>query len=152
MYEQRFNEFCGGESNLFTEDQTVREAEINDIRGYLSILKQVFDINTIEYRESFKLVLLNRAMKVIGITSIAEGGIECVSVDIRLIFQTALLANASCFIICHNHPSGNLQPSNNDRNLTRTIHEAGKLLNIILVDHIIVTSEGYYSFSDNGIL
>ena len=58
------------------------------------LLKQVFDINTIEYRESFKLVLLNRAMKVIGITSIAEGGIECVSVDIRLIFQTALLANA----------------------------------------------------------
>ena len=112
------------------------------------LLKQVFDINTIEYRESFKLVLLNRAMKVIGITSIAEGGIECVSVDIRLIFQTALLANASCFIICHNHPSGNLQPSNNDRK----IHEAGKLLNIILVDHIIVTSEGYYSFSDNGIL
>ena len=91
-------------------------------------------------------------MKVIGITSIAEGGIECVSVDIRLIFQTALLANASCFIICHNHPSGNLQPSIEDRNLTRTIHEAGKLLNIILIDHIIVTSEGYYSFSDNGIL
>lgn len=116
------------------------------------LLKQVFDINTIEYRESFKLVLLNRAMKVIGITSISEGGIECVSVDIRLIFQTALLANASCFIICHNHPSGNQQPSIEDRNLTRTIHEAGKLLNIILIDHIIVTSEGYYSFSDNGIL
>ena len=88
----------------------------------------------------------------IGISTVAEGGIESVLVDIRMVFQPALLANASSIMVSHNHPSGNLQPSDNDRALTRTIYEAGRLLNIILLDHIIVTSEGFYSFSDNGIL
>ena len=116
------------------------------------LLRQVYDPETIEYRESFKVILLNRQNRVIGVTSMAEGGIDKVLVDVRMIFQAALLANASGIIISHNHPTGCLHPSEEDRKLTGAIREGGKLINIILLDHLIVTSEGYFSFADEGIL
>ena len=128
-----------------------RQQLIDSTEAY-KLLQQVYDPETIEYRESFKVILLNRHNRVIGVTSIAEGGIDKVSVDVRMIFQAALLANASGIMISHNHPTRNLRPSEEDRKLTRSIYEVGRLINIILLDHIIVTSEGYFSFADEGIL
>ncbi|MBA7590221.1 hypothetical protein ES708_32334 [subsurface metagenome] len=73
--------------------------------------------------------------------------------DVRLIFQGAIKANASGIIVCHNHPSGNLNPSESDNKITRKIKEAGALLDIQLLDHLIIISDGsYYSFADNGLL
>ena len=72
------------------------------------------------------------------------------SVDVKLIIQAALLANASAIIIAHNHPSGNLRPSIEDNRLTKRVAEAAKLFDIAVLDHLIVTSESFYSFSDNG--
>lgn len=104
----------------------------------------------IDYRESFAVLLLSRAMKILGLVWISLGGISGTVVDSKLIFQTALKANASSVILLHNHPSGQLRPSNADRQITNKIKEGGKYLDITVPDHIILTSESYYSMADSG--
>jgi DNA repair protein RadC len=107
--------------------------------------------NTIEHVEEFKLLLLNRSNSILGILSVSKGGISGTVTDIRLIFQGALKANASGIIVCHNHPSGNASPSESDRKTTQKIKEAGNLMDIQLLDHLIILPvEGYYSFADDG--
>ncbi|MBK7134479.1 MAG: JAB domain-containing protein [Bacteroidales bacterium] len=108
--------------------------------------------NTIEHKETFKMLLLNRANKVLGITTISEGGLSGTVTDVRLIFQYAIKANASGIIVAHNHPSGNANPSESDLKITNKIKEAGNLLDIQLLDHIILTPERdlYRSFADEG--
>jgi len=98
------------------------------------------------------MLLLNRANKVLGITTISEGGLSGTVTDVRLIYQYAIKGNASGIIICHNHPSGNVNPSESDQKITNKIKEAGNLLDIQLLDHIILTSEReiYRSFADEG--
>lgn len=86
----------------------------------------------------------------LGYSVISQGGTASTVVDIKMVFQTALLTNASCIILAHNHPSGNLQPSIEDNRLTDRIKEAAKLFDITVLDHIIITNESFYSFSDNG--
>ncbi|MNE89583.1 hypothetical protein D3C80_1870030 [compost metagenome] len=80
------------------------------------------------------------------------GGASGTVVDAKIIFVAALLSHASAIILCHNHPSGSLKPSEPDLRLTKQLKEAGRLLNIDILDHLIVSSEGYYSFGDEGLL
>ena len=105
-----------------------------------------------DYRESFWVIGMNPAGKVTGIRKISEGGLNSCVVDIRAVFQTALLTNSTRIILGHNHPSGSLQPSGADIAITRKIQEAGKLLDIEVLDHVIVTTESYYSFADEGLI
>ena len=104
----------------------------------------------IEYRESFAILLLSRSMKILGLSWISHGGVSGTVVDPKLIFQAALKANASAIILIHVHPSGNTNPSDADLRITTKIKEGGKLLDIDVPDHIIITSESYYSLADNG--
>ena len=104
----------------------------------------------LDYREAFKVLYLDQASHVLGISTISEGGIASTNVDMRIVFQGALLTNAVAMILCHNHPSGNLTPSGDDINLTDKIVQAGKILNIRVLDHLIVSREDYYSFADSG--
>src|SRR5450756_2707821 len=125
------------------------------VKCYRDAHKIIFDSwnqNTIEHKESFKMLLLNRANKVLGITTISEGGLSGTVTDVRLIYQYAIKGNASGIIIAHNHPSGNSNPSESDQKITQKIKEAGNLLDIQLLDHIILTpeSEIYRSFADEG--
>lgn len=114
---------------------------------------EIYDHDKIEYREAFYLMLINRQNRVLGICKISEGGITGTVVDIRNVFQAALKTNATSIILCHNHPSGNLQPSDADRALTRKIKNAGEIMDIKLIDHLIVSSDSmYYSFADEGTL
>ena len=106
----------------------------------------------IQYIEEMVILLLNRANKVLGFTKISTGGTTGTVVDTKVIFQTALKANAHSLILAHNHPSGNLNPSEADIKITKNIREAGKLMDISLVDHLIITDEGYYSFADEGMI
>ena len=94
---------------------------------------------------------LNRANRVLRIYPIYKGGISSVSVDLILIFSVALKTVARSIVLSHNHPSGNLQPSSADEELTRKIKDAAKLLDITLLDHIIITKEDYFSFEDKGL-
>ncbi len=107
--------------------------------------------DSIELYESFKVIFLNNANIVKGICTLSNGGITGTMVDIRLIFATALKTLSTAIILTHNHPSGVIIPSEADIQLTKKIVKAGKLLDIQVLDHIIITPHGsFYSFSDEG--
>ena len=116
------------------------------------VLLNIYDTDTIEYKEYFKLILLNKANKILGTHNLSEGGLDGTYADVRQILQIALLSNAASIIVSHNHPSGNTEPSINDKKLTNVIQQACKYMNIQLLDHMIVTPESYFSFADNGLL
>lgn len=116
------------------------------------ILKQAWDENKLELLEQFKILLLDRKNNCLGISDISTGGTSGCTVDPKVIFVTALKANASDIILAHNHPSGNLQPSEADKALTRKIKEGGKLLDIAVLDHLIITPRNYCSFADDGLM
>lgn len=102
--------------------------------------------------EVFAVAFLNRANKINHLEIISEGGITGTVADPRIILKKALEHNAVNIVLCHNHPSGSLKPSKADEVLTRKIKEAALLLDMTVVDHIIVSEDGYYSFADDGIL
>lgn len=126
--------------------------KINSSRDAHTVLRETWDQTKIELVEQFKVMLTNRANKVLGIFEVSTGGISGTVADPKLIFAAAIKAAASGIILSHNHPSGNLQPSQADIDLTRKIKEAGRFLEIQLLDHIIITTEGYYSFADEGLI
>ncbi len=126
--------------------------KITASRDAYNVLLQCWDDNKIEFVEQFKVLFLNRANKVLGIYEVSSGGVTGTVADPKIIFVAALKANACNIVISHNHPSGNLKPSQPDEQLTQKIKQAGQCLDIKLIDHIIVTSEGYYSFADEGLL
>lgn len=102
--------------------------------------------------EEFWILLLDRANKVIGRYKISQGGVSGTVADPKIIFKHAVEQLASSIVLCHNHPSGNLKPSEADIKLTKKLKEAGKHLDIPILDHIIVTEAGYYSFADENLL
>ena len=102
--------------------------------------------------EEFWVLLLNRSNRVIDKVRISSGGIDQTTADVRTILREALLARATQMVLIHNHPSGNIQPSQEDKRITERIKGAGRLMNISVIDHVIVTDGAYYSFNDEGIL
>ncbi len=131
----------------------VKASERKSIRCSRDAEKAIREIiPSIEHREFFYLMCLNRANKILGYQQISTGGINGTIADIRMIFQTALKSNSSAIIIAHNHPSGNLQPSEADKKLTTKIKDAGKLMDISVLDHLIITSESYMSFADDNLI
>jgi DNA repair protein RadC len=128
----------------FLEKTVVRTS--NDLAQYLRV-----NIKDYSY-EVFAVVFLNKANKVNHFEIISRGGITGTVADPRIILKKALEEDATSIVLCHNHPSGNLKPSRADELLTGKIKEAAKYFDIIVMDHIIVSEEGYYSFADEGIL
>jgi len=113
--------------------------------------KQVFSPEEIELQEQMVVVYLNNANKIIGYYRHARGGITGTVADVRIILSVALKCAAVSLILCHNHPSGNTQPSEADKQLTQKVKESALLMDIQLLDHIILTSTGYFSFTDEGL-
>ena len=120
--------------------------------AYYHLLK-FFPEETISLQESFVVLYTNRANRIIGVYEMSKGGITGTVADPKLILGVALKSAATGIILAHNHPSGNLEPSIQDKTITSKIKEACKLLDIVLLDHIIVVPEDtYYSFADEGLL
>ncbi|RYE02144.1 MAG: DNA repair protein [Sphingobacteriales bacterium] len=117
-----------------------------------NVLHLLWEDGKMDLVEQFKVLFLNRANKVLCIFNVSSGGITGTVADPRLIFTAALKVHAVGLILAHNHPSGNLQPSRADEELTRKIKGAGEFLDIKVLDHLILSSEGYYSFADEGLL
>jgi len=117
-----------------------------DLANYLQSLFQ--DHN----REIFAVAFLNQANRINHIETVSEGGITGTIADPRIILKKALEENAVSIILCHNHPSGSLKPSRQDEEITKKIKEAAKYFDIKVLDHIIVSDAGYFSFADEGIL
>ena len=126
--------------------------KISTSEGAYQILLNNWDLDKIELQEQFKVLLLNRSNRVIGIYEVSSGGMAATLADPKLIFSAALKSCASGIILSHNHPSGNLQPSQADLNLTRKLKTAGSFLDIEVHDHLIITNDGYYSFADEGMI
>jgi DNA repair protein RadC len=116
------------------------------------LMKVVWEDGKLDLVEQFKVLFLNRANKVLCLYHVSSGGITGTVADPRLIFSAALKVNAVALVLCHNHPSGALKPSRQDEELTQKIKGAGAFLDIKILDHLIVSSEGYYSFADEGLL
>ena len=104
------------------------------------------------HHEEFWILFLNRANMIIGKQQISFGGMAGTVADPKIIFKAALDNKASSIILCHNHPSGNIKPSEADIRLTKNLAEAGKVLEISVLDHLIVTQNSFYSFADEGMM
>ena len=102
--------------------------------------------------EEFWILFLNNSIRIMDMQRLSVGGLENTPVDVRLIMRMSIERLASRIVLCHNHPSGNETPSQQDRSLTRKVKEGGALLDIILIDHVIVADNKYYSFADEGTL
>ena len=118
----------------------------NDIAEYLKATLKDYAY------EIFAVVFLNRANKINHFEIISKGGLTGTVADPRIILKKALEKEATALVLCHNHPSGNLRPSKADEDLTNKIKEASKYFDIRVLDHIIVSEDGYFSFADEGIL
>lgn len=118
----------------------------------VSIIRAIWDENTIEMQEEVKVILLNQSNTALGIYNLSKGGISSSLVDVRIILSVALKCLATGIILVHNHPSGNLKPSSSDLSIVKKLQESCKLLDITLLDSIIITKESYMSFGDDGLL
>jgi len=126
---------------------------ITNSKEAFDALYPLFDKDIIGFKEEFYMILLNRAKYVLGWFKISSGGTTGTVVDPKIIFIVALKTNADSILLGHNHPSGNVKPSDADIKMTTRIHEAGKLFEISLLDHLIVTPDGsFYSFADEGVV
>jgi len=133
-----------------TKIKASERLQVSTSKEVYKLLKRYWDENKIEFVEQFKILLLNRANKVLGIYEISTGGLVGTVADPKLIFIAALKVAASHIILAHNHPSGNLNPSIQDKQLTQKIKNGGELLEILVMDHLIISKDGYYSFADEG--
>jgi len=111
-----------------------------------------FYFDDLEVYESFFILLLNRNNNTIGYAKISQGGVSGTVVDVKIICKYAVESLASSVILAHNHPSGNLTPSDADSQMTTKVKSALKTLDIQCLDHIILTADSYFSFADNGVM
>lgn len=123
--------------------------KVKDSETLYNYIKPMYDIK-MDMQEIFTVILLDHGLNILGHYTISQGGLVSTIVDTRLIFGVALKGLATQIAIVHNHPTGNLRPSEEDIRITKKVAEIGKLLDIRLLDHIIITSEHFYSFADNG--
>jgi len=116
------------------------------------LFRSIWDVDTLPICESMICIFLNRCNNTIGWFKVSQGGLSGTLIDNRLILATGLNCLASGIIMCHNHPSGNVQPSEADIKVTQKLKEAANLMDIQVLDHIILTEDTHYSFADNGII
>ena len=134
-----------------TEEHPVIYESLSGSREAAELFRMLF-ADDIGMFESVFVIYLNQKNVPIGWRKISQGGISSSIVDVRLVLVPALNCLASGFIICHNHPSGNLNPSREDKHITEKLKEAGKLLDIQMMDHLIITEDNYFSFADDGMI
>ena len=129
--------------------------KISQSKDCFKLISMLFDKDAIAYCESFVVLALNRANAVIAWKTVSVGGVSATVVDPKTIFNFLISVNASGFIISHNHPAGQSHPSEQDKRVTQKLKEGGKILEVTLLDHIIISAldiNNYYSFADSGLL
>ena len=131
------------------ESQAAKRDQVTSSKDAIEIFQPILGDHL---HEEFWILFLNRANRIIGKQPVSTGGMSGTVVDPKIIFKAALDNKASSVILCHNHPSGNTRPSEADIRLTRNLVEAGKVLEISVIDHVIVTQSGFFSFADEGMM
>lgn len=140
------------EINISYSNKNKQRIKIDNSRQSYQAFFNCWSKGTIELQEEFKVLLLNRNNELLGVYSLSKGGVASTVVDAKLLFSVALKANASNIIVGHNHPSGNLIPSESDKRLTKKLKKAGKLLDILLLDHLIISKNDFFSFANHNLL
>jgi DNA repair protein RadC len=135
-----------------TRGKAVDNIIITSSQKSVEVFKKYITKNMIETQEFFAIMYLNNANKCLGVYLVGQGGFTAVVSERRLIMSGALLIGCTGFIMCHNHPSGNLTPSQADKNFTKQIVNLAQEHDIRVMDHVIITKESYFSFADNGLL
>lgn len=129
-----------------------RVTEARHIRSVFDVVELMQDKIARLPHEEFWVIYLNQASKILKTSQIGKGGLSCTVVDVRLIIRESVILEATHIIVCHNHPSGSVKPSNQDKLLTQQIKNAASLLKIQLSDHIILHKNAYFSFLEEGML
>src|ERR1035437_3735186 len=127
--------------------QDTEPTKVSSSKDSVDFFRKIWSAR-MQYIEEFYILLLNRSNRIIGYLKVSEGCCAGTVVDPKIIFQGALKSNAQAIIMCHNHPSGNLKPSDADIQLTKKVRDAGLMMEIPVLDHVILTYEGYFSFAD----
>ena len=125
-----------------------RKFKVTCSRDGANVMREIMNEDTLELQEEFVVIFLNNSNNSIGWMRLSVGGMTGTLVDIRLLFAAALKCGCVGMILGHNHPSGTLKPSEADKTLTKKVQAAGKFLDIKILDHLIITEQSYYSFSD----
>jgi len=146
---EKLTEWQAGEVQLSYKRKSENKQKVVCAQDCAHFFRSVYG-DAIEHREQFIVAGLNRANKITSYFVVSSGGVSSTVVDPKLVMQYLLLANCSGFIVSHNHPSGTVRPSSQDRALTRQLVEAGKILDIPLLDHVIITANSHYGFADHG--
>jgi DNA repair protein RadC len=146
----KFNTMKVSEIKVSYSNTNRNRIKITKSEDVFDIAKRYWNIDTIELKEEAKVLLLNRANIVIGIYNLSTGGVTACIIDIKLILSVALKSVASSIIMIHNHPSGNLKPSKADIEISKKLKEAASILDLVLLDHLIISKEDFYSLSDNA--
>ena len=130
------------------------EIELNDldIKKPQDVVKAIRARIQDKAKEHFKLILLNTRNKIISISNVSTGTLNTSLVHPREVFKDAIMHNAASVILTHNHPSGDIEPSENDLTITKRLVEAGKILGIEVIDHIIITKNAFFSFKEKGLI
>ncbi len=126
--------------------------KLTNCRDTFDFIITNWNLDIIEFQEECKIILVNRANFVLGIYELSKGGISGTVVDIRIILSVALKCNASGIILVHNHPSENMKPSETDEKITRKLNDACTLLDLVLIDHFIISRNSFFSFKQDGFL
>lgn len=131
----------------------IEERKIGEkMTGSVAVYEEMYPlIGEVAYEE-FWILILNRANRIIKKIQVSEGGLSGTVADPKKIFTYALEYKAAAIILCHNHPSGNIKPSNNDINLTKKMKQAGSYLDLPVLDHLIISGKNYFSFADEGMI
>jgi len=126
--------------------------KISNSQDAFKVILNNWNENTIELHEEFKVLLLNRSNEVLGVHTVSKGGITATVVDIRILFAVVLKSVSTSIILVHNHPSGNLKPSEADKRLYEKVKKASEYLDIQVLDNMIITKDDFYSFADRALL
>lgn len=144
---------CVGESCIIykrSQKHLVPKAKVTQSSDSAEVFRQIWEEGTMEAYESFYIIGLNAANNLCGYARVSVGGVTATVVDTKIVMRYLLEWNCTCFILAHNHPSGQTNPSMYDRKLTLDLKKAGEVMGFKLLDHIILTEETYYSFADEG--
>ena len=137
-----------GDIKAVYKTKDMKKIKIQSSCDAYQYFNKIFDEDTLELKEEMIVLFMNRNNNTLGWAKISSGGVAGTFADPKIVFQLALLANASSIILAHNHPSGNLKPSQADIALTRKMKAAGEVLEISMLDHLILTKETYRSMAD----
>ena len=140
------------EIKVFYSANLVDKVKLTSCTEVFQFILSKWDLDIIEFQEECKIILVNRANFVLGIYELSKGGITGTVVDIRVILSVALKCNASGIILVHNHPSGNMKPSDTDTTITNKLKNACELLEISLIDHLIISRDSYFSFKQDSLI